>query len=184
MSSKIEESVRRSYSSKPKYDEIAPGVPQDYKEVKTLGDLLKINYKPATVEVQLRGNLIAKLRKGEHPYPGIIGYDDDVIPAINRAILSAHDILLVGQIGQAKTKIAEAIAKSLLSPIPVVRGTVTCDIPTSIPEDHMVALLADSEIIRTHPEFTVSPECEEIVRANKLETKIDWIGGEDRFKYI
>ncbi|MGH9991835.1 MAG: AAA family ATPase [Nitrososphaera sp.] len=184
MSSKIEESVRRSYSSKPKYDEIAPGVPQDYKEVKTLGDLLKINYKPATVEVQLRGNLIAKLRKGEHPYPGIIGYDDDVIPAINRAILSAHDILLVGQIGQAKTKIAEAIAKSLLSPIPVVRGTVTCDIPTSIPEDHMVALLDDSEIIRTHPEFTVSPECEEIVRANKLETKIDWIGGEDRFKYI
>ncbi len=184
MSSKIEESVRRSYSSKPKYDEISPGVPEDYREVKTLGDLLKINYKPATVEDQLRGNLVAKLKKGEHPYPGIIGYDDDVVPAINRAILSAHDILLVGQIGQAKTKIAEAIARNLLSPIPVVRGTVTCDIPTSIPEDHMIALLADLEIVRTHPEFTVSPECEEIVRANKLETKIDWIGGEDRFKYI
>ncbi len=90
----------------------------------------------------------------------------------------------MGQIGQAKTKIAEAIAGNLLSPIPVVRGTVTCDIPTSIPEDHMIALLADLEIVRTHPEFTVSPECEEIVRANKLETKIDWIGGEDRFKYI
>jgi magnesium chelatase subunit I len=161
-----------------------PGVPEDYRQVKTLGDLLKINYKHVTVEEQLRGNLIAKLKAGVHPYPGIIGYDDDVVPAVNRAILSGHDILLVGQIGQAKTKIAEAIAANLLSPIPVVRGTITNDIPTSIPEDHMVALLAGSEVIRTVPEFTVSRECEDIIRQDKLETKIDWIPGADRFKYI
>ncbi|MEO9295388.1 MAG: AAA family ATPase [Nitrososphaera sp.] len=184
MSAKIEESVRRSYSSKPKYTEVMPGVPEDYRQVKTLGDLLKINYKHVTVEEQLRGNLIAKLKAGVHPYPGIIGYDDDVVPAVNRAILSGHDILLVGQIGQAKTKIAEAIAANLLSPIPVVRGTITNDIPTSIPEDHMVALLAGSEVIRTVPEFTVSRECEDIIRQDKLETKIDWIPGADRFKYI
>ncbi len=184
MSLKIEETVRRSYSSKPKYDEIMPGVPEDYKQLRTLGDLLKINYKHARVEEQLRGNLINKLRKGEHPYPGIIGYDDDVIPAVNRAILSGHDMLLVGQIGQAKTKIAEAIAKNLLSPIPVVRGTITSDIPTTLPEDQLIALLSDSEIFRTQPEFIVSPECEEIIRASKLETAIDWISGEDRYKYI
>lgn len=184
MSAKIEESVRRSYASKPKYTEIMQGVPQDYKQIKTLGDLLKINYKHVTVEEQLRGNLIAKLKAGVHPYPGIIGYDDDVVPAVNRAILSGHDILLVGQIGQAKTKIAEAIAKNLLSPIPVVRGTVTNDIPTSIPEEHIVALLSGGEVIRTAPEFTVSREGEDIIRQDKLETKIDWISGEDRFKYI
>ena len=184
MSSKIEEAVRRSYSTKPKYEQVFPGVPQDYKQVKTLGDLLKINYKHVTVEEQMRGNLVAKLKKGEHPYPGIIGYDNDVIPAVNRAILSGHDILLVGQIGQAKTKIAEAIAKNLLSPIPVVRGTVTNDIPTTIPEDQLIALLNDSEVVRTQPEFTVSPECEDIIRSNKLETKIDWVTGEDRYKYI
>ena len=184
MSSKIEEAVRRSYSTKPKYEQVFPGVPQDYKQVKTLGDLLKINYKHVTVEEQMRGNLVAKLKKGEHPYPGIIGYDDDVIPAVNRAILSGHDILLVGQIGQAKTKIAEAIAKNLLSPIPVVRGTVTNDIPTTIPEDQLIALLNDSEVVRTQPEFSVSPECEDIIRSNKLETKIDWVTGEDRYKYI
>lgn len=184
MSAKIEEMVHRSYTTKPKYTEIMPGVPEDYKQVKTLGDLLKINYKHVTVEEQMRGNLIAKLKKGEHPYPGIIGYDDDVIPAVNRAILSGHDLLLVGQIGQAKTKIAEAIAKNLLSPIPVVRGTVTNDIPTSIPEDQLTALLSDSEVVRTQPEFTVSPECEDIIRSNKLETKIDWISGADRYKYI
>ncbi len=184
MSAKLEEAVRRSYGAKPKYDELMPGVPEDYKQVKTLGDLLKINYKHVTVEEQMRGNLVAKLKKGEHPYPGIIGYDDDVIPALNRAILSGHDILLIGQIGQAKTKIAEAIANNLLSPIPVVRGTITNDIPTTIPEDQLIALLTDSPIVRTQPEFTVSPECEDIIRTNKLETKIDWVSGADRYKYI
>jgi magnesium chelatase subunit I len=184
MSAKIAEVVHRSYGSKPKYTEVMPGVPEDYKHVKTLGDLLNMNYKHATVEEQMRGNLIAKLRKGERPYPGIIGYDEDIIPAINRAILSGHDLLLIGQIGQAKTKIAESVAKSLLSPIPVVRGSVTNDIPISIPEDQLIAILSDTEVIRTHPEFTVSPECEEIIKANKLETKIDWVAGVDRYKYI
>jgi magnesium chelatase subunit I len=168
MSAKIEEMVHRSYDSKPKYTEVMPGVPEDYKQVKTLGDLLKISYKHVTVEEQMRGNLIAKLKKGEHPYPGIIGYDDDVIPAVNRAILSGHDILLVGQIGQAKTKIAEAIARNLLSLIPVVRGTITNDIPTSIPEDQLTALLSYIVVVRTQPEYTVSPECEQINKPNKL----------------
>jgi magnesium chelatase subunit I len=184
MSSKSDDLVHKSYTSNPKYTEIMPGVPEDYKQLKTLGDLLKINYKHATVEEQLRGNLIAKLKSGKHPYQGIIGYDDDVVPAVNRAILSGHDILLVGQIGQAKTKLAEVIAKNLLSPIPIIRGTVTNDIPMLVPEDHMAALLSGNEVIRTSPEFTVSRECEEIIRQDRLEAKIDWVSGADRFKYI
>ncbi len=184
MNDRIQEIVHHSYTSKPKYSEIMSGLPEDYKQVKTLGDLLNISYKHVTVQEQMRGNLIAKLKKGEHPFSGIIGYDDDVVPAINRAILSGHDMLLVGQIGQAKTKLAEAIAQNLLSPIPIVRGTVTSDIPTSIPEDELIALLTDTEISRTKPEFMVSPECEDIIRANKLETKVDWVSGADRYKYI
>jgi magnesium chelatase subunit I len=160
------------------------GVPEDYEQIRTLGDLLNICYRYVTVQEQMRSNLIAKLKKGEHPFPGIIGYDSDVVPAINRAILSGHDMLLVGQIGQAKTKIAEAIAQNLLSPIPIIRGTITSDIPILIPEDELIALLTDTEISRTKPEFTVSPECEDIIRANKLETKIDWVSGADRYKYI
>ncbi len=184
MSDRIQEIVHRSYTSKPKYSEIMSGLPEDYKQIKTLGDLLNLSYKHVTVQEQMRSNLIAKLKKGEHPFPGIIGYDDDVVPAINRAILSGHDMLLVGQIGQAKTKLAEAIAQNLLSPIPIVRGTITSDIPTSIPEDELIALLTDTEISRTKPEFMVSPECEDIIRANKLETKVDWVSGADRYKYI
>jgi magnesium chelatase subunit I len=184
MTQRVEETVHHCYTSKPKYTEIMPGVPEDYKQIETLGDLLNICYKQVTVQEQMRGNLISKLKRGEHPFPGIIGYDDDVIPAIDRAILSGHDILLVGQIGQAKTRIAEAVAQNLLSLIPIVRGTITNDIPTSIPEEELIGLLTDSEIDKTKPDFTISPECEDIIRANKLETKIDWISGIDRYKYI
>ena len=185
MSSKtIEDIVHRSYNLKPKYTEILPGVPEDYKEIKTLRDLLQINYKHVSVEEQIRGNLIAKMKKGEHPYRGIIGYEDDVIPAINRAILSGHDILFVGQIGQAKTRVAESIAKNLLSLIPVVRGTMTNDIPSSIPEEQLIDLLNGSEVIRSSPEFAVSKECEDIISNNKMDTKIDWISGAHRYRYI
>jgi magnesium chelatase subunit I len=183
-SKNIEDIVHHSYASKPKYTELMPGFPEDYKEINTLEDLLKISYKHLSVEQQMRRNLITKLRKGEHPYPGIIGYEEDVIPAVNRSILSGHDMLFVGQIGQAKTKIAESIAKNLLSPIPVVRGTITNDIPTSIPELQLIALLTDSEIARSSPEFNVSKECENIISNNKLDTKIDWIDGGNRYRYI
>jgi magnesium chelatase subunit I len=183
-SKNIEDIVHHSYASKPKYTELMPGVPEDYKQINTLEDLLKINYKHVSVEQQMRGNLIIRLKKEEHPYSGIIGYEDDVIPSVNRSILSGHDMLFVGQIGQAKTKIAESISKNLLSPIPTVRGTITNDIPTSIPEGQLISLLTESEIARTSPEFNVSKECEDIIRNNKLDTKIDWIDGDDRYRYV
>jgi magnesium chelatase subunit I len=124
------------------------------------------------------------LKKQQFPYSGIIGYDDDIVPSLNRAILSSHDILLIGQIGQAKTKIAETIAKNLLSPIPIVEGSITNDIPTSIPEKELVSLLNDKEIIRSRPEFFVSTETEDKIRNNRLGTKIMWIDGHSRFKYL
>jgi magnesium chelatase subunit I len=180
----IEKLVDRSYSTPPKYSELMPGVPHDYREIKTLGQLLEINYKHASVEKQLRGNLILKMKSGREIYKGIIGYREQVVPAINRAILSGHEILFVGQIGQAKTKLAEVIANHLLSPIPVVRGSLTNDIPTTIPRDDMINLLNDTEPERLSPEFVVSPECEKSIRNNKLETKIEWMEGGDRYRYI
>ena len=184
MSKTIEDLIHCSYTSKPDYTEIMAGVPSDYSQIKTLGDLLRINYKHVTIEKQLRDNLIAKLKTQEYPYPGIIGYNEDVIPAVNRAILAGHDILFVGQIGQAKTKIAECIAESLLSLVPVVQGSITHDIPTSIPEEQMINILNDAEVVRTSPEFNVSKECEEIIRNNGLDTKINWIKGSERYRYI
>jgi magnesium chelatase subunit I len=184
ISENFKDIVHKSYSSKVDYQETISGLPENYKDIKTLEDLLSINYKPVSVNDQLRGNLIIKLKKQEFPYSGIIGYDDDIVPSLNRAILSFHDILLVGQIGQAKTKIAETIAKNLLSPIPIIEGSITNDIPTSIPENELVSLLNDKEIIRSRPEFYVSTETEDKIRNNRLDTKIVWIDGHSRFRYL
>jgi magnesium chelatase subunit I len=184
ISENFKDIVHKSYSSNADYQETISGLPANYKDIKTLEDLLSINYKPVSVNDQLRGNLIIKLKKKQFPYSGIIGYDDDIVPSLNRAILSFHDILLVGQIGQAKTKIAETIAKNLLSPIPIVEGSITNDIPTSIPENELVSLLNDKEIIRSRPEFYVSTETEDKIRNNRLDTKIVWIDGPNRFRYL
>jgi magnesium chelatase subunit I len=176
--------VHKSYNSDPDYKQTLSGLPENYKEIRTLEDLLSINYKHASVNDQLRGNLITKLKAQQFPYSGIIGYDDDIIPSLNRAILSSHDMLLVGQIGQAKTKIAETVAKNLLSPIPIVEGSITNDIPTLIPENELVSLLDDKEITRSRPEFYVSTETEDNIRNNRLDTKIVWIDGPSRYKYL
>ena len=180
----MEKMVLDSYKSDPTYNEIFPGVPQNYKEIKTLKDLLEINYKHANVDDQIRGNLITLLKKGINPYRGIIGYDDDVIPSINRGILAGHDLLLVGQIGQAKTKLSEAISKNLLSPIPIIRKSLTNDIPTTIIAEQMISLLEDKEVIHYSPRFTVSKETEDNIRNNGLDTRVDWVDGSERYRYI
>jgi len=74
--------------------------------IKTLGDLKKSGYKPRSIKEELRENLIDKLQKGEKVFEGILGFDDTVLPDIERAILSRHNILLLGLRGQAKTRIA------------------------------------------------------------------------------
>jgi magnesium chelatase subunit I len=176
--------VHTCYNSDPDYKQSVLGLPENYREIRTLEDLLSINYKHVSVNDQLRGNLITKLKAQQFPYSGIIGYDDDIVPSLNRAILSSHDMLLVGQIGQAKTKIAETVAKNLLSPIPIVEGSITNDIPTLIPENELVSLLNDKEIIRSRPEFYVSTETEDKIRNNRLDTKILWIDGPSRYKYL
>lgn len=184
ISENFKDIVHKSYNSNPEYLETVPGLPENYKDIKTLEDLLSINYKHVSANDQLRGNLIIKLKRQQFPYSGIIGYDEDIVPSLNRAILSSHDILLVGQIGQAKTKIAETVAKNLLSPIPIVEGSITNDIPTLIPESELVSLLNDKEITRSSPEFYVSTETEDKIRNNRLDTKIIWIDGPSRFKYL
>lgn len=176
--------VHRSYFSNPKYTEIMAGLPSNFKQLKKLGDLLEINYKYVPVQEQVRRNLIARLKDDVPPFPGIIGYKTDVIPALVRAILAGHDILLIGEIGQAKTKIAESIAANLLSPIPVVEGSLINDVPTSISERDLVAMLADEDVLRSDPNFVVSRECEYSIRNNKLDTRVKWVEGLVRYRYL
>jgi magnesium chelatase subunit I len=180
----VQELVARSYSSPPKYAQAKAGLPEDHAEIRTIRDLLEINYKLVDAKEQLRQNLIAMMSSGGKKYPGIIGYDDDVVPALDRAILSHHDIFLIGQIGQAKTKIVETIATNLLSPIPVIDGSITNDCPMDLPADELASLLEGQEPDNPSPKFHISPESSKKILDNKLDTKISWVDGHQRFKYV
>ena len=184
MTQDLENLINRSYNSEPKYTEVMAGVPEDYKQVKTLGDLLQINYKIVGAKEQLRRNLISKIKTNSIKYPGIIGFDNDVVPSLDRAILSCHDVILIGQIGQAKTRIAQTIAENLLSPMPVIRGSITNDCPMDLPSRELLRLLQDGENSMSSPRFYVDSSSMEKIRNNKLETPIEWLWGKDRFKYV
>ena len=184
MTQDFENLVNRCYTSEPKYSEIMAGVPEDYKQIKTLGDLLEVNYKIVNSKDQLRQNLISKIKTNKTKYPGIIGFEDDVVPALDRAILSSHDMILVGQIGQAKTRIAQTIAENLLSPMPVIRGSITNDCPMDLPSNDLILLLQDKENTMSSPRFYMDSNSMEKIRNNKLDTAIEWVEGKDRFKYV
>ena len=178
------ELVKSSYANAPAYKEAYCGVPENYKEIKTLKELLESNYKYRSTKIQLRENLLSKIKNNENPFTGIIGFEETVIPSVKRALLAGHDILFIGHIGQGKTKLAEILSENLLSPIPIVEGTITNDIPTEIPYSQLISLLQDKDIHRSLPEFFVSKDCEEIIKNNKLDTRIKWVDGKSRYRYI
>ncbi len=100
-------------------------------KIKTLGELNASGYTSKTIKEELRGNLIEKLQSGEQVFEGIWGYEDTVIPDIERALLSMHDINLLGLRGQAKTRIARMMVQLLDEYIPVVDGSELNDDPLS-----------------------------------------------------
>jgi len=99
------------------------------KEIKTLGELKKSGYQPKTIKDELRDNLILKLRNKEEIFKGIIGFEDTVIPDLERAILSRHNVLLLGLRGQAKTRLARILVDLLDEYMPIVAGSELNDDP-------------------------------------------------------
>ncbi|RME07943.1 MAG: magnesium chelatase [Bacteroidetes bacterium] len=97
--------------------------------IKTLKELKASGYQPRSVKEELRANLLKKLRAKEPVFEGIIGFDDTVLPDIERAVLSRHNILLLGLRGQAKTRIARLLVNLLDEYIPVVAGSELNDDP-------------------------------------------------------
>ncbi|MDE2645888.1 MAG: magnesium chelatase [Bacteroidota bacterium] len=100
-------------------------------DIKTLGDLRTSSYKVESVKDELRRNLLKRLHDGSEVFPGILGYDRSVIPQLQNAILSRHDILLLGLRGQAKSRILRLIPLLLDEYIPVVAGSELNDNPFS-----------------------------------------------------
>jgi magnesium chelatase subunit I len=97
--------------------------------IKTLSELKKAGYQYKTIKEELRQNLIAKLKKKENVFEGIWGYEETVIPDLERAILAGHDINLLGLRGQAKTRLARLMVHLLDEYIPVIEGSELNDDP-------------------------------------------------------
>jgi magnesium chelatase subunit I len=98
-------------------------------KLKTLGELKKSGYTSKTIKQEIRENLIKKIQAKENPFPGILGYEDSVIPDTERALLSQHNILFLGLRGQAKTRMARQMIELLDEYIPVVEGSEINDDP-------------------------------------------------------
>jgi magnesium chelatase subunit I len=97
--------------------------------IETLGDLRRSGYRSRPVKQEIRDNLVRKLQAGETLFPGIIGYDDTVVPQLVNAVLSRHNFILLGLRGQAKSRILRALADLLDERIPVVPGCEIHDDP-------------------------------------------------------
>lgn len=95
----------------------------------TLGDLKEAGYESRSIRDELRANMVRMLRSGESPFPGLHGYEHTVIPHVQNAILAGHDMLLLGERGQAKSRLARSLTSLLDERIPVIAGTETNDDP-------------------------------------------------------
>jgi len=95
----------------------------------TLGKLKESGYKSVSVKDELRANLITKLRSGEKLFPGIVGYDETVVPQLVNAILSRHNVILLGLRGQAKSRIIRQLTQLLNEQLPVIAGSEVNDDP-------------------------------------------------------
>jgi magnesium chelatase subunit I len=96
---------------------------------KTLGELKAQGYRVRPVKDEMRANLLAKLRRGERLFPGIVGYDETVVPQITNALLARHNIILLGLRGQAKSRIIRQLVGLLDEHIPVISGSEINDDP-------------------------------------------------------
>ncbi|HEV3252041.1 MAG TPA: magnesium chelatase, partial [Puia sp.] len=131
----------------------------DSTKIKTLGELKRAGYKRKTVKEEIRQNLIRKLQNKENTFPGIIGYDDSVIPDTERALLSRHNILFLGLRGQAKTRMARQMIELLDEYIPFVSGSEINDDPL-------------------HP---ISKYAKDLVAKNGDSTPIAWLHRSERY---
>ncbi|MFE9958207.1 magnesium chelatase [Micromonospora sp. NPDC005299] len=95
----------------------------------TLGELRASGHRHRTVKQELRDNLLARMRAGEERFPGIVGYEDTVLPEVERALLAGHDMVLLGERGQGKTRLIRSLGALLDEWTPVIPGSVLNEHP-------------------------------------------------------
>jgi magnesium chelatase subunit I len=125
----------------------------------TIGQLRDSGWASVPVKEELRRNAVAKIRSGEPLFPGVLGYDDTVLPQLENALLAGHDVIFLGERGQAKTRMIRSLVLLLDEWLPVVAGSEINDDPY-------------------HP---VSRHARDLVAERGDETPIEWVHRETRF---
>jgi magnesium chelatase subunit I len=125
----------------------------------TIGDLRASGYPDRTVKEELRANLLGKLGRGESLFPTIVGFDDSVLPALERGILAGHDLILLGERGQAKTRLIRRVIDLL---------------------DEYTPAIAACEV-NDHPYRPICARCRALVAEDGDAVPVHWINREDRY---
>jgi magnesium chelatase subunit I len=126
---------------------------------RTLGALRATGHRHRSVKAELRENMLARMAAGEDRFPGIIGFDDTVLPQVERAILAGHDIVLLGERGQGKTRLIRTLVQLLDELTPVVAG---CE-------------------INDHPYAPTCTRCRDLAAELGDELPVDWLPRDQRY---
>ena len=126
---------------------------------RTVGDLRRSRYRVLPVREELRKNLVKKLGRREPLFPGIVGFDDTVIPQLENAVLAGQDIVLLGERGQAKSRLIRHMVSLLDEEIPVVAG---CE-------------------INDNPRDPMCRACRDRVERDGDEVEVDWLPRDARY---
>ena len=126
---------------------------------RNLGELRSSGYRDESVKDEMRRNLIARLKGRERLFPGILGYDDSVIPQIVNAILARHDMILLGLRGQAKSRTVRALTDLLDDELPIIAGSEVND----------------------HPYHPISKHGRDLIAEKGDSTPIEWIPRDARY---
>jgi magnesium chelatase subunit I len=125
----------------------------------TIGELRAAGHPDRSVKEELRHNLLARLRAGDPAFPGVVGFEDSVVPGLERGILAGHDVILLGERGQAKTRLIRAMVNLLDGSMPAIAG---CE-------------------INDHPFRPICARCRAVVAEHGEAVQIEWIPREDRY---
>src|ERR1044071_5043371 len=108
-----------------------------------LGDLRASGWESRPVKEEVRQNAIRRIAAGESPVAGVLGYEDTVIPQLENALLAGHDIIFLGERGQAKTRIIRSLTGLLDEQMPIIAGSEINDDPSPPASRHARALVAE-----------------------------------------
>ncbi len=127
--------------------------------IASLGELRAAGHEHKSVKAEIRDNLLVRLAAGVHPFPGIVGFDETVVPQLERALLAGHDIVLLGERGQGKTRLIRTLIGLLDEWTPVIDG---CE-------------------INDHPYAPVCVRCRRLAAASGEHLPVTWRARADRY---